>query len=120
MRLLVYGGRDFNDRHDAYTCLDYVTERLLLEDEDVVVVSGMARGADTLGVDWAHERGYAIDPYPADWDKYAKAAGPIRNQQMLDSGIDVAVQFPGGNGTADMRRRLDKAGIPVWELKDME
>ncbi len=54
----------------------------------------------------------------ADWANYGKGAGHIRNQQMLDSGIDLAIEFPGGRGTADMRRRLDKAGVKVIEYKE--
>jgi len=49
-------------------------------------------------------------PYPADWETYGRAAGPIRNQKMLDSEqINLCVAFPGGAGTADMVARCKKA-----------
>ena len=51
---------------------------------------------------------------PADWTKHGKAAGPIRNQKMLDECPDLVVAFPGGKGTADMVRRAMKAGIDCW------
>ncbi len=64
--------------------------------------------------------GLEVERYPADWEQYGKAAGHIRNQQMLDSGVDIAVEFPGGRGTADMRARLNKAGVPVIKYEEEE
>ncbi len=56
---------------------------------------------------------------PADWDKFGKGAGPIRNQQMIDEGKpDLVVAFPGGTGTADMVKRAKKHGIEVIEVKN--
>lgn len=123
MRVLVFGGRDFTDRDCVFGVLDYVLADWVVDDgeeQDLTIISGNARGADRLGEEWARENGANVDIYPADWDTYSKAAGHIRNQQMLDSGIDYAVQFPGGRGTADMRSRLDRAGIKVWEVRDLE
>lgn len=117
MRVLIYGGRDFADSETAMSVLDYVLADWK-PDDGLVVVSGGARGADSIGEFWAETRGHTVEQFPAQWKLHGKAAGAIRNQQMLDSGIDYAVQFPGGNGTADMRRRLDKAGIQVWEYKN--
>lgn len=74
----------------------------------------MAKGADELGFDWAISRGVVTERYRADWDKFGKSAGPIRNQQMLTKGVpDLVIAFPGGVGTADMINRAEKAGIPV-------
>lgn len=58
----------------------------------------------------------------ADWKKHKKAAGPIRNQLMLDSEIEhieecLLVAFPGGKGTADMVRRAMRFGIEVEDIK---
>lgn len=128
MRILVYGGRDFGlpnkDQHIAglqfLNKLSHDWPKLEPDEygnwlPNVTVISGMARGADTIGVDWATINWTPLERYPADWATHGKAAGFIRNQQMLDSGIDLAVQFPGGNGTRDMRSRLDKAGVRVVE-----
>lgn len=117
MRVLIYGGRDFVATENHWQWLDYTMARELMDIEPVVV-SGKARGADSFGEQWADSLGFIVDGYPADWEKFDKGAGPIRNQQMLDSGIDLAIQFPGGTGTADMRRRLDKAGVRVIEYKE--
>lgn len=129
MRVLIYGGRDFGKDKEEYLAGRSYLEKLAIdvfprteEDEygnwlpDVTVISGRAKGADRLGEDWAVANWIRLEEYPADWDKHGKAAGHIRNQQMLDSGVDAAVQFPGGRGTADMRRRLDKAGVKVYEF----
>ena len=46
------------------------------------IISGTARGADQLGEEWAKEREIPIERYPADWAKYGKRAGYLRNRQM--------------------------------------
>jgi hypothetical protein len=51
----------------------------------------------------------------ANWRKYGPAAGPIRNQQMLDWGPDLVVAFAGGTGTAGMVALARAAGVPVIE-----
>ena len=82
-----------------------------------VLIHGAARGADEGAARWAKSEGIASRAYPANWRKHGKAAGPIRNQQMLDDGRpDFVVAFPGGRGTADMVRRAHAAGVPVYEV----
>jgi hypothetical protein len=61
-----------------------------------------------------------IDVYVAQWKKHGRAAGPIRNQRMLDEGKpDLVVAFPGGRGTADMIRRAERAGVPVQQVQQL-
>lgn len=112
MRILVFGGRDYSDRGAVYRALDRLHEKRGIS----AVIHGAARGADSLGGEWARARDVAELPFPADWSGLGRKAGPIRNQQMLDEGKpDGAVAFPGGRGTADMRGRCEAAGIKVWE-----
>lgn len=114
INVLVYGGRDFTWEENVFEWLDYIFADW--DDDEVVVISGMARGADTLGLEWAERRGMRTLMFPANWKMNGKAAGFIRNQQMLEEGKpDYAVEFPGGNGTAHMRGLLDKAGVEVFE-----
>ena len=80
------------------------------------VVHGGARGADTLAGLIAKRLGHSVKVYQADWATYHKAAGGVRNQQMLDSGVDWVIAFAGGRGTADMVRRAQKRGVPVLHL----
>jgi hypothetical protein len=117
MRVLVCGGRDYDDWVDfgqqMYHHL-YDGDHTNLKDH--TIISGAARGADRLAIKWAILHGVDYEAYPADWEKYPKAAGPIRNQQMLDTGIDLVIAFPGGSGTADMVRRAKKAGVKVIDV----
>jgi hypothetical protein len=101
-RYLICGGRDFAD--DAL--MDKALAALILHPEDAYIIHGDARGADRMAAAWGKAHGAQVEPYPADWDRYRSAAGPLRNQAMLDVGKpDVVIAFPGGNGTADMVRR---------------
>ena len=101
-RYLICGGRDFADE----ALLDKALKALILHPEDAVIIHGAARGADRMAAAWGKDRGAQIEPYPItseDWTRLGKAAGPIRNRQMLDIGKpDVVLAFPGGPGTANM------------------
>lgn len=142
MRLLIFGGREFANL-SAWTkgSSDWMLQKKKHEDgmrflndlsewwpkfqvsndgnwlPALTVISGGAKGADSLGEDWAASNWCEVEVFKADWDTHGKKAGILRNQDMLDSGIDMAVQFPGGRGTADMRKRLDKAGVKVYEYR---
>jgi len=84
-----------------------------------VVIEGEAPGADTLAKEWAEEREIIIMPFPANWKKYGRSAGPIRNRQMLDEGKpDMVVAFPSvylhdTKGTKDMVKVARKRHIPT-------
>lgn len=110
-RVLIYGGRDFMDREFMEDVL-----RTHLEPDDVIVHGG-APGADSLGGDIAGRvLGHEVEVHPAQWSKHGKSAGPIRNQEMLDSGIQFAIGFRGGRGTADMTNRLIKENVLRLDL----
>lgn len=88
--------------------------------QNVIIISGMAKGIDLAAIDWATVRYCQWKEFPADWDKYGKKAGPIRNQQMLDEGQpDLVVAFPDPKsiGTYDMIRRAQKAGVETIVIK---
>ena len=84
---------------------------------DMFLVVGDAAGADNIALSWAEDFNIKYKRFDADWDKYGKAAGPIRNKEMLLSGIDKLCAFPGGNGTAHMTKICREAGIYVREYK---
>jgi YspA, cpYpsA-related SLOG family len=110
MTVLVCGGRDFDDEDGLFSALD----ALHYGKKITRLVHGAAKGADTLGARWALGKGIFSAGYPAQWDKYGKKAGVVRNQEMLDrEEIEFVVACPGGRGTADMVRRATAAGIPV-------
>lgn len=113
MRLLVCGDRNWGGR-DNEALLRERLEALRPE----VVIHGCARGADRMAGRLAGELGCVVVEFPAQWDKFGRAAGPIRNQQMLDEGSPDHVlwchhDLNSSRGTADMVRRAQKAGIPT-------
>lgn len=114
-RVIVCGGRDYADRDRVREILD---EHVGQAESVVwpVLVHGGASGADHLADDWAMGRDVLIEEHKADWDVHGRAAGPIRNQEMADAGASLCIAFPGGKGTADMKRRARAAGIPVLDV----
>ena len=111
MRVLICGGRDFSDADFMDRYLRIVDRRYVIKH----VIQGGARGADRLAKNWAEGCGVPVTEYRADWSKYGKAAGPRRNQQMIDEGKpDLVIAFGGGRGTADMVRKAEAAGIKVF------
>jgi hypothetical protein len=111
MRVLVCGGRQYNNRSHVFNTLDEIhgiTE----------IIQGGAKGADRLAQQWALEKGIPCRTFEADWDRYGKAAGMIRNQRMINEGKpDLVISFPGKRGTADMVAKAKMAGIEVVEVK---
>ena len=110
MRVLICGGREFQDETWLWSVMDETHTKTPISE----VIAGGAPGADTLGAEWAAGRGIPCRVFMADWENLKRAAGPIRNQRMLDEGKpELVVAFPGGRGTADMVRRAREAGVAV-------
>jgi len=108
MRVLIAGGRKFNDVAFLSKYLEKYVGAVSL------VISGTAKGADRLGEKWAKSNGVPVERYPAQWSRYGAAAGPIRNQKMLDKGKpDLVVVFKGGTGSAHMAKIARKSGVKV-------
>lgn len=113
MRVLVCGGRDFSDTLTAYSLLDKYHKEYQFD----VVIEGDARGADRIAGFWARRNKLDNLKFPAEWDKYGKSAGYIRNKQMLDEGKpDLVIAFPGGRGTENMIKLAKEAGVEVIEV----
>lgn len=111
MRILVCGGRDFDDATAIWRALDALHARRGI----TLIIEGGAPGADTHARGWAAEMGIDVRTFYADWGAYGRRAGPLRNARMLDEGRpDGVVAFPGGRGTADMIRQAKTAGLKVW------
>jgi hypothetical protein len=116
MRVLVCGGRDYCETSTVWGELD--TIKRSVPHETMCVIQGGATGADRIAREWCISREVPFDNYSADWTKHGKAAGPIRNQRMIDHGKpDLVLAFPGGRGTADMVRRARSAGVKVLEIQ---
>ena len=110
-RVVIAGSRHLTD----YAFLKKTVDTLYLDlglkplEETLEIVSGGAAGADSLGEQYADEKGYTIKRFPADWEVHGKAAGPIRNRQMAVY-ADHLIAFPARNskGTASMIREAKK------------
>lgn len=111
-RVLVCGGQTYTDMRHVTKVLDGLVPKPTL------IIQGGAFGADACASEWAYKRDVLERQFPADWKKHGRAAGPIRNQQMLDEGKpDLVVAFPGGSETEDMKRRARAAGVRVIEVR---
>lgn len=113
MRVCITGGREYNDIKTLSFVLDLLNDNHPFTE----FVTGMARGADTLGFHWAVQRGIKTIEYPADWDKHGRSAGFIRNLEMAKSGVNLLIAFPGGKGTAHMMNTCNDLGIPMIQVK---
>lgn len=130
MRILISGGRDYDKGEVIYTLLAGL-KRFHEEsgpdfdgNDELVLIEGEARGADTLARKAGELLGYSILPFPAKWGEHGKAAGPIRNQQMLDEGHpDVVFCFhddlENSKGTGHMAKAAKKAGVPVYNIRKL-
>ena len=112
-RVIIAGSRSFNDYTTLQTTCDNILSRKSMT-HNIVIVSGTAKGADTLGEKYARERGYAVERFPADWQQYGKVAGPIRNRQMANN-ADALIAFWDGRsvGTNNMVMEAQKKGMAV-------
>jgi predicted Rossmann-fold nucleotide-binding protein len=114
MRLLVCGGRNFDDRERLLTAMNSAVRGVSMA--TVTVIHGGARGADSMAGVIANDVRVPVIVFRADWERDGNSAGPKRNQRMLDEGKpDLVLAMPGGVGTADMVRRARAAGVPVME-----
>lgn len=107
-KVIIAGSRGF----DSFKALKEYCDKILGK-EEVIVISGTARGADKLGEKWAKDHGYKVVLYPADWNLYGKSAGYIRNKEMAEQ-ADVLIAF------WDRKSRGTKMMIDIAQSKGME
>lgn len=113
MRVLVCGSRNFND----YAKLNEELNEIQFKDTDrefTTIIHGAARGTDTLAGEYAERYEIPCVSFPADWKLHGKAAGPIRNTQMLREGrpdLVIAFRAKDSRGTQNMIDQARKAGI---------
>lgn len=111
-RVLICGSRFFHDRAAVEALIATLPP-------GTIVIHGAAPGADSLAGACARLAGLEVESYPADWKQYGKAAGTIRNTQMLVEGKpDIVYAFPGGSlnetkGTKNMVKQAREAGVEV-------
>lgn len=114
-KVLICGSRDYSDEKKIERVISYLPK-------GTVVIHGAAKGADSIAGKIAEEVGLKVESYPADWKKYSKAAGPIRNRKMVVEGKpDLVIAFYSNKkeskGTKNMVFQANKEGIPVVEYE---
>jgi len=108
MKLIIAGGRDYYLTKDEYAWLDNIGK-------DVTeVVSGCATGADECGERWARKNRIPIKKFKAEWQRFGKRAGMLRNKDMAFYADALAI-FPGGKGSANMRKEATNKKIKIFD-----
>lgn len=114
-RVIIAGSRDFDD----YELLNSVVKEKLRDYKNIKIISGGCSGADTLGERFAKENNLDLKVFQAEWKKYGRAAGPIRNKAMAQyaSQVDncLLIAFPVGSsrGTRNMISLAKEHGLDV-------
>lgn len=110
MKVLVCGDRNWTDKSKILEIISSWTNIIL-------IIHGAARGADNLAGIVGKELNIPVQEFPANWNKYGKAAGPIRNLEMLKENPDLVLAFHSNisvsKGTAHTVREAKKLDIPV-------
>ena len=109
MKTIIAGGRNI---HDYSLVLSALEESTFYPTE---IISGMAPGVDTLAVQYARENNLPLIEFHADWNKYKRAAGPIRNREMANYGDALIAIWDGeSRGTKNMIEEATKRGLKVY------
>ena len=112
-RVVIAGCRDYNNYDEAKRYIDFCLADIIKEN-DIIIVSGCASGADAIGERYAEENGISIEKYPADWKTYGRSAGPRRNRQMAEISDYVICFWDGkSRGTKSMIGYANKYGKTV-------
>lgn len=110
MRVIVAGGRNYDD----YNYLSNILKQYRIS----VIIQGGCTGVDKLAQQYAITNNILYITYHADWDKYGKSAGAIRNHKMIVYNLDcdLVILFPGGRGTANLKKYALKYNLKILEV----
>jgi hypothetical protein len=114
MRIIIAGSRWFNNYELLKRKMDAILTTTPLP---ITIISGTCQGADKLGEQYAKEKGYEVEQHPADWDRFGRAAGPIRNEEMAKV-ADACVVFWNGKtpGSKSMVALAKKYKLKLREV----
>lgn len=116
MRIIIAGGRDFKDFDNLCRACDYYLQNK--EKDSIEIISGCARGADTLGEKYAKIHNYKLTKFPAKWNIHHRRAGFIRNEEMAEYADALIVFWDGmSKGTKHMIDTAIKYGLELRILK---
>ena len=115
-RVIIAGGRDFDNYEYMCEILnDLFYNSTNFEKRDIKIISGMAKGADTLAIHYADEHKLTKILFPANWKLYPRAAGFLRNEDMLSIATHLIAFWDGKS--SETKHIIDIAqekGIPIW------
>ena len=112
-RIVIAGCRNYTNYEEAkkfiLSCINEYSKTA-----SIVILSGTCKGADLLGEKFAKEQNLPIRYYPAEWKRFGKAAGPIRNKKMINDCHEVICFWDKKSyGTASLIRYAKAAKIPI-------
>ncbi len=121
-RVIIAGSRDF---YSPGIFNNVMTEFLSdIPEDELEIISGGCRGADAIGEQYAKDWNIKCTVFPAEWDKYGKAAGPIRNEQMAkyaaeaDRGMLIAFPIGESKGTRNMIKLAQQYGLEIYVIEE--
>ena len=116
MKVIIARSRTITDRKRVFDHIELVSKTIKITE----VVSGKCpTGVDKFGEEWAASKGIPVKPFPADWKKNGRAAGPIRNRQMAEyADLLIVVTTGDSKGSFNMIDEMNKLGKPVrWDMR---
>ena len=120
LRIIISGTRTFTDQALLYSTLDSILTDYSEDKYKIIIISGCAKGADSIAIQYAKDHDYEIKKFPAEWDKLGKSAGVRRNLQMAQYASDIhhqglLVAFWNGEspGTKNMIEVAKRYNLPV-------
>ena len=118
LKIVIAGCRNYNNYYEAKEYIDFCI-REIKKNNTIVILSGGCKGTDMLGERYAIENGYEIRKFVANWDKYGKAAGPIRNEQMaIEADYIICFWDYKSRGTKSMIENAKKYSKP-YKIKNI-
>ena len=115
MKLIIAGSRRLTI---AAPIKAFLTSTVAMFEEPVTeVVSGGARGVDSIGEEWARENGIPVKRFPAEWNKHGKRAGPLRNVEMAKYADALIAVWDGESpGTKHMIAEAERRGLTTIQI----
>ncbi len=115
---VVAGCRNYTNYEEAKEFISHCIKNIKTQ-YNLIFVCGCCKGADKMGEKYAKENNYTVEYYPAEWDKYGKKAGPIRNEKMAMEGDYIICFWDGkSKGTMSMIHYAKKYNKPI-RIKDI-
>jgi hypothetical protein len=117
-KIIVAGGRDLEKYELVCRALDKVLSSFYSKGDEVIIVSGKAKGADRLGEVYANNHNLEVEEYPADWEKNGKSAGFIRNSLMANNAEYLVAFWDGkSKGTKMMINLAGERGLSIRVIR---